>query len=399
MRRTRSWIRTRRSRYGRRCEKQGIGPAASHPCYSRPVDHFSRIGLLRRRVTKAGLQGLLVTHLPDIRYLSGFTGSSAAVAVTRRAARLFTDGRYTTQAGEEVQAAKVQIVSGSPAVAAVEWLAAQPGVEAAGLDAAWTSVADFTRWKAALPSRLRRGFLTPLAAPLVEPLRMVKDADELALMGEAALLGCRLFEHMLGFIRPGMREVDVAAELEYQARRNGAEGMSFETIVASGTRSALPHGRATSALLPRKGFLTLDFGIILGGYCSDMTRTVYLGKPRAKERAAYEAVLAAQEAGVEAVRSGVSCGDVDEAARSVLRKAGLAEAFSHSTGHGVGLEIHESPRVGAGQKTRLLPGMVITIEPGIYLAGEFGIRIEDMVAVTAAEGQVLTPAPKALIEL
>jgi Xaa-Pro aminopeptidase len=363
------------------------------------VDHFSRIGLLRRRVTKAGLQGLLVTHLPDIRYLSGFTGSSAAVAVTRRAARLFTDGRYTTQAGEEVQAAKVQIVSGSPAVAAVEWLAAQPGVEAAGFDPAWTSVADLTRWKAALPSRLRRAFLTPLAAPLVEPLRMVKDADELALMGEAALLGCRLFEHMLGFIRPGMREVDVAAELEYQARRNGAEGMSFETIVASGTRSALPHGRATSALLPRKGFLTLDFGIILGGYCSDMTRTVYLGKPRAKERAAYEAVLAAQEAGVEAVRSGVSCGDVDEAARSVLRKAGLAEAFSHSTGHGVGLEIHESPRVGAGQKTRLLPGMVITIEPGIYLAGEFGIRIEDMVAVTAAEGQVLTPAPKALIEL
>ncbi len=363
------------------------------------MDHLSRIRQLRSRLAKAGLQGLLVTHLPDLRYLSGFTGSSAALALTRRTARLFTDGRYTAQAAEEVNGAQVQIVSGSPAVAAAEWLAAQPGVEAAGIDPSWTSVADLTRWKAALPSWLRRSFLVPLAAPLVETLRMVKDADELELMSQAALKGCELFEHMLGFIRPGLSEIEVAAELEYTARRKGAEGMSFETIVASGVRSALPHGRATAALLPRKGFVTLDFGIILGGYCSDMTRTVYLGKPRPRERAAYEAVLEAQQAGVQAVRPGASCGEVDEAARGVLRKAGLAEAFSHSTGHGVGLEIHESPRIGAGQKTRLLPGMVVTIEPGIYLAGEFGIRIEDMVAVTVNGGQVLTPAPKALIEL
>jgi Xaa-Pro aminopeptidase len=367
--------------------------------YPQRVDHLLRIGQLRRRITKSGLSGLLVTHLPDIRYLCGFTGSSAALAVTRRVARLFTDGRYKAQAAEEVKGAQFQIVSGSPAVAAVEWLAAQPAATIAGFDPAWTSVADLARLKAALPSALRRGFLSPLPAALVEPLRLVKDADELALMSQAALIGCRLFEQMLGFIRPGVREVEVAAELEYQARLQGAEGMSFETIVASGQRSALPHGRATTAPLPRKGFLTLDFGIILEGYCSDMTRTVHLGKPTAKERAAYEAVLEAQEAGVQAVRSGASCGDVDEAARSVLRKAGLAEAFSHSTGHGVGLEIHESPRIGAGQKTRLRAGMVVTIEPGVYLPGEFGIRIEDMVAVTLAGGQILTPATKALIEL
>ena len=342
---------------------------------------------------------MLVTHLHDIRYLCGFTGSSAALAVTRRVARLFTDGRYKAQAADEVKGAQLQIVSGSPAVAAVEWLAAQPNAATAGFDATRTTIADLTRLKAALPTKLRRSFLSALAAPLVEPLRLVKDADELALMSKAALVGCKLFEHMLGFIRPGLREVEVAAELEYQARLEGAEGMSFETIVASGQRSALPHGRATTALLPRKGFLTLDFGIILGGYCSDMTRTVHLGKPRAKERAAYESVLEAQEAGVQAVRSGAICGDVDEAARGVLRKAGLVEAFSHSTGHGVGLEIHESPRIGAGQKTRLQAGMVVTIEPGIYLPGEFGIRIEDMVAVTLAGGQVLTPATKALIEL
>jgi Xaa-Pro aminopeptidase len=350
-------------------------------------------------MTKAGLPGLLVTHLPDIRYLSGFTGSSAALAITRRSAWLFTDGRYKAQAAAEVSAAQVQIVASSPAVNAVEWLAAQRGVKFAGFDPARTTVADLTRWKAALPSRLRRGFFSALPAPMVEPLRWVKDEDELALMAEAALLGCKLFDHMLGFIRPGLREVDVAAELEHRARLLGAEGMSFETIVASGARSALPHGRATSAQLPRRGFLTMDFGVILKGYCSDMTRTVFLGKPRIEERNTYQVVLEAQEAGVAAVASGASCGDVDEAARSVLRRAGLAEAFTHSTGHGVGLEIHESPRIGAGQTTRLLAGMVITIEPGVYLAGNFGIRIEDMVAVTRTGGQVLTPAPKALIEL
>ncbi len=363
------------------------------------MDHVRRIGQLRRRLTRAGLSGLLVTHLPDLRYLSGFTGSSAALAITRRAARLFTDGRYKAQAREEVKGALVEIVGGSPAIAAVQWLAAQPGLEFAGFDPGWTSVAELARLKAALPSKLRRTFLSALAAPLVEPLRMVKDEEELALMSEAALIGCRLFERILGVIRPGIAEVEVAAELEFQARLMGAEGMSFETIVASGVRSALPHGHATATPLPRRGFLTLDFGIIHNGYCSDMTRTVYLGKPKPGERKAYEAVLEAQETAVAAVIPGASCGDVDEAARAVLRRTDMAEAFSHSTGHGVGLEIHEPPRIGAAQTARLLPGMVVTIEPGVYWAGKFGIRIEDMVAVTRTGGQVLTPAPKALIEL
>jgi Xaa-Pro aminopeptidase len=363
------------------------------------MDHFRRIGALRRKLTRTGLHGLVVTHLPDLRYLSGFTGSSAALAITRRSARLFTDGRYTTQAAEQVQAAKVAIVPGAPATNAVQWLAAQPGVEVAGFDPAWTTVAELARWKDALPPRLRRTFLSALPAPLVEPLRRIKDEDELSIMVDAAMVGCELFEQILGFIRPGIQEIEVAAELEYRARLLGAEGMSFDTIVASGVRSALPHGKASTALLPRKGFLTLDFGVILKGYCSDMTRTVYLGKPRSKERDTYNAVLEAQEAAVAAVSSGVSSGEVDEAARSILRREGLAEAFSHSTGHGVGLEIHESPRIGAGQTTRLMSGMVVTIEPGVYFAGQYGIRIEDMVAVTATGGQVLTPAPKALIEL
>jgi Xaa-Pro aminopeptidase len=365
------------------------------------VNYPRRIGQLRRRLTHAGVPGLLVTHLADVRYLSGFTGSSATLAITRRSAQLFTDGRYAAQAAEEVTAPqiKVQIGSTPPAVAAVQWLAAQRGVSFAAFDPASTTVADLSRWKAALPSGLRRSFLSALPASLVEPLRRQKDVDELAVMTEAALLGCRLFDHILAYICPGLTELEVAAELEHQARLWGAEAMSFETIVASGLRSALPHGRATAARLPRRGFLTLDFGIILKGYCSDMTRTMYLGQPKANERSAYESVLEAQVASVAAVAAGVSCGEVDEAARSVLRKAGLAEAFSHSTGHGVGLEIHEPPRIGAGQTTRLEAGMVVTIEPGVYLAGQFGIRIEDMVAVTRNGGQVLTPASKALIEL
>jgi Xaa-Pro aminopeptidase len=196
-----------------------------------------------------------------------------------------------------------------------------------------------------------------------------------------------------------MTETAVAAELEYAARLAGAEAMSFPTIVASGERSGLPHGQASRAKLPRRGFVTLDFGVVLNGYCSDMTRTVHIGRATAAEREAYEAVLEAQLAGVAAVRAGVAAGDVDEAARSVLRRAGLDQWFTHSTGHGVGLEIHEGPRLAARQTRKLEAGMVVTIEPGIYIPGKFGVRIEDMVVVTAAGAEILTPATKAWIEL
>jgi len=354
--------------------------------------------------------GLLVTHLPDVRYLCGFTGSNAALAVTKRGLRLFTDGRYTAQAAEEIKAGgsgvKVEIVPSAASVAAIQWLAAQVASEgvsgSVGFDDGHTSVADLERLRSALPTKLRRKLLVAVSAP-VEPLRWLKDEDEIATMAEAARLGCALFDHMLGFIEPGLTEVAVAAELEYQARLRGAEGMSFETIVASGTRSALPHGRASHARLPRRGFVTLDFRVILKGYCSDMTRTVCLGKPSGRERQVYEAVLESQLAAVAAVAAGVETSAVDEAARSVLREVGLAEAFSHSTGHGVGIEIHEGPRIGAAQNgkpgPKLAPGMVITIEPGVYFPGEFGVRIEDMVVVRRGGGDVLTDSPKALIEL
>jgi Xaa-Pro aminopeptidase len=293
---------------------------------------------------------------------------------------------------------QVVVQKGSPAVPATEWLAAS-GARRCGFDSGRTTVAQLGSWRAAVSGKLRRSFFLATEG-LVARLRETKDAEEVARLRRAAVLGCRLFAGLLDHIAAGATEMQVAAQLEFAARLAGAEAMSFETIVASGKRSALPHGRATTAKLPRRGFMTLDFGVLLDGYCSDMTRTVHLGRASQHERDVYHSVLEAQQAAVAAVAPGVSCGDVDEAARSVLRKAKLGNSFTHSTGHGVGLEIHEGPRVAAGQKQLLQPGMVVTVEPGVYLPGEFGVRIEDMVLVTAKGREVLTSAsPKTWMEL
>ena len=362
-----------------------------------------------RSVVAAGAEALVVTHGPDVRYLSGFTGSSGAVALVGGRAALFTDGRYSTQAKAEAEGVRVVIDRRAPAVQAVEWLAAA-GVKKCAFDAEQTTVVALESMKKALPGKQRRSFLVATEG-LVARLRQVKDEDEIARIRRAAALGCGLFDAVLQYVVPGATEAGVAAQLEFMARLAGAEAMSFETIVASGERSALPHGRATGAKLPGQGFVTLDFGVVLEGYCSDMTRTVHLGRGKEREWDVYHSVLEAQQAAIAAVAAGVRCGEVDEAARSVLRKAGLEKEFSHSTGHGVGLEIHEGPRIAAKQEQILEPGMVITIEPGAYLssgaasgvrrsgsrgkgsgpdAKAFGVRIEDMVLVTEGGCEVLT---------
>jgi Xaa-Pro aminopeptidase len=360
-------------------------------------ERLRRKQAMRAAVT-AGVDALVVTHGPDVRYLTGFTGSSGAVALVGGRAVLFTDGRYTSQAKAEAIGVRIAIDKRSPAVRAVEWLAGQ-GVSRCGFDAGQTTVLGFEAMRKALPAAVRRRFLVGVDA-VVARLREVKDDDEVARMKRAAALGCSLFNEVLEFVVAGATEAEVAAQLEFKARMAGAEAMSFETIVASGARSSLPHGRATRAKLPKRGFVTMDFGVLLEGYCSDMTRTVHMGKGSKREWDVYHSVLEAQTAAVAAVAPGVTCGAVDEAARSVLRKAGLEKAFSHSTGHGVGLEIHEGPRIAARQEQVLEPGMVITIEPGAYLADEFGVRIEDMVLVTETGGEVLTAgSPKAWMEL
>jgi Xaa-Pro aminopeptidase len=350
-----------------------------------------------RAAKAAGVDALLVTHLPDVRWLCGFTGSNAALVLSGGRAVLFTDGRYTTQAKSEAAGTRVVIAPKSAMIAACEWMASA-AITRCGFDEGNTTVASLDQMRKAVPTAVRRKMFQPVGS-LIAKLRWIKDADEIAKMRAAAELGCRLFEGIFDHIVPGATEAEVACALEFKARVSGAEAMSFPTIVASGERSALPHGHATRAKLPRRGFVTLDFGVVLDGYCSDMTRTVHLGRATAQERAAYEAVLEAQETGVAAVRAGVIAGDVDEAARSVLRAAGLADWFTHSTGHGVGLEIHEGPRLAQKQTQPLEAGMIVTIEPGVYIPGKFGVRIEDMVLVTPIGGEILTPSTKAWIEL
>jgi Xaa-Pro aminopeptidase len=360
------------------------------------MDHAGRLSRLRSALGENDLDSLLVTHLPNIHYLCGFTGSAAALLVANRGAVLFTDGRYSAQAKEEVTGARIVIASKSPLVTAAGWLATNKerrsstlvGIEPDSITAGMRDrLAGMLKGRARLRS----------APPLVERARMVKDAAEILRIRRAVDLGASLFRIALKKIRPGVTEVEVAAAMEYEARRAGAESMSFPTILASGARSAIVHGRASGARIPRRGFVVCDFGVILAGYCSDRTRTVHVGRPSAEARRLYEAVLEAQQAAIAAVRPGATAGEVDGAARRVLRKRKLARYFTHSTGHGLGLEIHEAPRLAEGQTQKLEPGMVITIEPGAYLPGKWGVRIEDVVVVTPSGCEVLTPTDKELV--
>ena len=353
-----------------------------------------RLQCVQEALPQHHLDFLLVTHPVNVRYLTGFTGSAGALLVRQDAGVLFTDGRYTQQAREQVRGARVAIAGKPAAVAAAEWLQRRVKSKAAvGIESAHMSVAERDRLAKLLP----KGIRLKSVLPLVESLRMTKETDELDLIRRAVNLASDLFPALVDTIRSGKREIDIAAELEYAARKAGADGMSFETIIAAGARSALPHGRASEQQIPASGFVVCDFGVILGGYCSDMTRTVYVGDADNEARTFYRAVQDAQQAAIETVRPGIPVCDVDGAARKVLKRAGLARFFTHSTGHGVGLEIHESPRIAAGQQQLLQPGMVITIEPGAYIPGKWGVRVEDMVVVTQAGCEVLTPTTKDLI--
>jgi Xaa-Pro aminopeptidase len=352
---------------------------------------------LREQLATSRFDGLLISHLPNIRYLCGFTGSAGFLYLDEARSVFFSDVRYETQARAEVKGAKVVIPKKSLLGALGEWLAARhkrSKGKSIGIESEHMTVAEKKRLDDLMPARLR----LRSASAMVERERMVKDHDELETIRSAVKLGASLFDWALEELRPGVKETEIAAGMEYAARQGGAETMSFPTIIASGARSALPHGRATEQPIAGGGFVVCDFGVILAGYCSDQTRTVWVkatsGAVPNQARLAYESVREAQQAAIAAVRPGVSVAEVDDAARKVLRKARLGRYFTHSTGHGVGLEIHEIPRVAPGEKEILRPGMVITIEPGVYFPGKWGVRIEDMVAVTESGCEVLTPTSK-----
>ena len=341
------------------------------------------------------LDALLVSSLPNVRYLTAFTGSNAMVLLTPESMTLITDPRYDIQAREESRQALL------PTRVAVSkkhlWETALQAVERRKLKRVGfeASQLSFEQHKA-MASQLPSGFALKPTSRLVEELRLVKTVEEIALIRRSVLTNSSAFEAVVQQIRPGMTENDVAAELDYQMRKRGAEGPAFETIVASGARTALPHARPTLKTLNPNDLILIDVGACQDGYMSDMTRMLFLGKPDKKVRAMYAAVRDAQLAAIGAVREGAATRKVDRAARSVLQGAGLDRAFVHSTGHGLGLEIHEAPRVGKKDKTKLKAGMVITIEPGAYVEGVGGMRIEDTVLVTSAGCEVLTPTSKDL---
>jgi len=340
------------------------------------------------------LSGLLCMNPASWYYLTGFTGEAGALLVSAKGSFLVTDGRFTAQAKEETSGLRIVKQEGSLMATVGSLLQGRSRARVA-FDATQLTVAQFRGLRKAAGARVR----WIRADGPGESGRQRKDVQELVLMRKAAVLASEVLSAALKLLKPGVREIEVAAEVEYQMGRRGASGPAFETIVAFGVRSAHPHARPTEKRLRKNELVVLDLGAILGHYCSDITRTVFVGRAPARIRRWYNAVREAQAAAVAAAQPGTTCGDVDGAARGVLRRYGLDQYFVHSTGHGLGLEVHEDPRVARGQKHVLVPGNVITIEPGVYVPSVGGIRIEDDVAVNARGNEVLTRVTRDLIEI
>lgn len=330
-----------------------------------------------------------ITNTPvNVRYLTGFTGSNGAVLVTAGGeAKMATDGRYTTQIAQQVPDIEA-LHARNVLKKLLTWAAEADGVQRVGLEANHLTVAQWN----ALQAEFRDQIELVAVSDEVETLRMTKAPEELQELSRVAHLATSCFEQLLadGVLRAGKREREIAAELEYRFRMAGADGIGFDTIVASGPNSAKPHHNASDRVIEAGDLVTFDFGIISNGWNSDMTRTVAVGEPSGRARDIYSAVQRAQAAGVAAVTAGVDCAAVDKVCRDIITEAGFGEYFVHSTGHGLGLDVHEAPSLSATSEDKLAAGMVVTVEPGIYIPGECGVRIEDSVVVTDAEARVLT---------
>jgi len=358
---------------------------------------LSEFAARRRRVSAAfgslKIDGLIACSAPNVRYLTGFTGSNGMALVWRGGAVLFTDPRYGIQAASEVDCA-VRVVRG-PLQSALTKAAARRGLRRMGFEEGRLTLKAYREIEASLGL----GVTLEPAEALLQTLRTVKSAGEIELVRRSVQLNSDAFTRAMAKVRPGMSEAEVAAEIDYQMRLLGAEGPAFDTIVAAGPRSAMPHAQPSSNSIRRNQLLLIDMGASREGYASDMTRMTFLGRPGPPVRRMYKAVLEAQLAAIDAVRPSAKAGDVDRAARRVLRAHGLEKMFVHSTGHGLGLEIHEGPRLAKGVATPIEAGMTITVEPGVYLEGVGGIRIEDTVVVTSSGCEVLTPTSKELLVL
>ncbi len=355
-----------------------------------PMDLPLRLVRLRELLGKERLSGMLVTSLSNVRYLSGFSGSSAMLLVTARHTLLVTDGRYRDQAAAQLAAAGVkvdlEVVGRTKQIDSI--VRATRGLAQLGLEAKAVSWS----FQAELAGALKPALVA--TSGLVEAIRLVKDPGEIARIERA----CEIADVALAQTKPrlteGVTEAQFAAELDFEMRQRGAAGPSFDTIVASGPRGAMPHAQPTDrAILPGE-LVVVDFGALFDGYHSDMTRTICVGDPSASDAELLGAVAASQRAGLIAVAAGVTGGEVDAACRKSLEEAGFGGAFTHSTGHGVGLDVHEAPTLAAGSEDELPEGTVVTVEPGAYLVEHGGVRIEDTVVVTAAGCRPLTKTTK-----
>lgn len=332
----------------------------------------------------------MITSPENQYYYSGFTGGEATLVMTKNERLLFTDSRYTVQAkGEAPDFLVIDIAS----LKAIDYVMDKKPARIA-YEADFVTAACYFVWQEKLPES------TWIAADeAILSQRAIKDEDELNKTKQAAELADRAFAAILPMLKPGVREMDVAMALEWEMRKNGAQRASFDIICASGVRSAMPHGVASQKIMEPGDFVTLDFGCFVDGYASDMTRTVVLGKATLRQKEIYQTVLSAQKAGVAAVRSGLLGKEVDAVARDIITEAGLGEYFGHALGHGTGLMIHEAPTLSPRSEKKLEPGMLVTVEPGIYIEGFGGVRIEDLVCVTENGCLNLTTSDKELLEL
>ncbi|WP_010252582.1 M24 family metallopeptidase [Acetivibrio cellulolyticus] len=352
-----------------------------------------RLKELRSKLKKMGLDGALITKRENYIYLSNFTGTFANLLITQEKAMLVTDFRYVEQARNEVPSYEIIQFQGNLATTLNDLLTSH-GVRNLGFEEDYMTFKTYDD----LGKKLGSSKLVPLDGA-VELLRIIKDQDEVEVIKEAVRVADGAFSHILKFIKPGVTEIEVASEIEHYFKKQGARGPSFDTIVASGVRSSLPHGVASSKVIEMGDAVTLDFGAIYKEYCSDMTRTVFVGQPKDELKKIYGIVLKAQKAALIGAAKGLKGKEIDRIAREVIAEAGFGENFGHSLGHGVGIEIHEEPRLSPQSITEMKNGMVVTVEPGIYVSGLGGVRIEDMIVINNDKPLVLTGSTKDMIVL
>lgn len=354
------------------------------------MDHIAKI---TAQLPEHGLDAMLVTSAPGERYAVGFEGEGW-VLVSRDGARYSTDGRYIEAARQQVTGVEIVLTErGQSHLALAREEIRRRGLKRVGFESGRVSADELGRWKDSLPCEL------VAAQGLLDGLRAAKDEEELARMRQAQRITDEAFREILNFIRPGLTEQEVAARLVYELLRRGGRRVSFDPIVAAGANGSMPHAVPGETVIQPGMFVTMDFGCVYEGYCSDMTRTVAVGQPTDEMERVYHTVLEAQRAGIAAARAGVTGSEVDRAARQAIQQAGYGSFFSHSFGHSLGLEIHESPNASPSEQTVFPAGAVISAEPGIYLPGHFGVRIEDVLVLREGGCEDITQAPKNLIVL